>query len=385
MPQRRILHIAGGTAFGGIATVVAEATRAAREAGWTVDLVATDPQFRRSAAAAGAGIIDLDVAARPIRPLRDLRDLRRLTRFLREHRYDIIQTHTWKGSMLGRLAGRLARCPVVIVTAHGTPWSEASPALVVRAGALVERVAARWCSKIVTVSDFHRDWFIRLRIAPAEKFVTIRNALPNDHLQVTVPRADMRSSLGIGQEDLVVLYAGRLIPEKGILDLVAASRTLITTRGRGTVVLIAGEGPAAEEVQRSISRSGLEEHVRMLGFRSDMGNLLEAADLLVFPSHRAREGFPIALVEALAAGKPILASALGCNRELLEGGRGARLFEPGDISGLADALCELASAPGALRGMGVDARRLYLERYQPGSMHKAYVRLYEELAAAHRA
>src|SRR5262245_3326670 len=152
----RILHIVGDSRFGGAAYIIAGLAKMAQAEGWAVDALATDPVFQKFARQHGMGIVDIDVIRRPIRPLWDLAGLVRLARFLRRNRYRIVHTHTSKGGFIGRLAARLAGVPVIVHTVHGYAFHEASPALALMFYAAMEKIAARWCDRMISVSEFHR-------------------------------------------------------------------------------------------------------------------------------------------------------------------------------------------------------------------------------------
>lgn len=137
----------------------------AKEIGWDVDVLTTDPIFKESLINQGLRVINLEVIWRKINPLKDLLGLNRLYSFLKKSNYTIIHTHTSKAGFVGRLAAYLAGIPIIIHTAHGFAFHEQSSSLEICFYSSLEKLASNWCDKIVCVSDFHKKWALRLGIA----------------------------------------------------------------------------------------------------------------------------------------------------------------------------------------------------------------------------
>ena len=163
----RVLHIIGDSCYGGIAGIILGLGRTARAEGWQVDVLTTNPVVQEAFERQSLGIVNLDVIRREMRPFWDLGGLVRLSRFLRRQRYQIVHTHTSKAGFVGRLAAWLAGVPIVVHTAHGFAIHEQSPAWARIAYSWLERLAARWCHRIVSVSEFHRGWAVQLGICQA--------------------------------------------------------------------------------------------------------------------------------------------------------------------------------------------------------------------------
>src|SRR5262249_11397663 len=239
----------------------------------------------------------------------DLAGLVRLRNFLRKEPYHIVHTHTSKAGFVGRLAARLAGVPVIVHTAHGFAFHEASPASVRLFYSTLERIAARWCDRIVSVSEFHRRWAIELGMCSPGQIMAISNGIADISRNRDADVAELRRQLGARCGDLVVLSMARLVADKGLEYLVEAAAMLPST-GRRIHVVIAGDGPARGRLEQLAVTLGVTDRVTFLGFREDVGDLLAACDLVVLPS--LREGLSIALLEAMAAAKPIIASSIGC-------------------------------------------------------------------------
>src|SRR5260370_3483531 len=303
----RLLHIVGESRFGGIAKITLPLGQITQAEGWQVDVLTTDPIFQQAVKQHSLGLVNLDVIRREIHPVWDLGGLVRLTKFLRSEPYQIVHTHRSTAGFVGRLAARLAGVPVIVHTAHGFAFHEDSPASVRRFYSALERLASRWCDRIVTVSEFHRTWAIELRICSPRRIIAIPNGIAEVVRNREVGLAEVRREMGARHGDLVILSMARLAPAKGMEYLIEAAAILPRT-GRRIPIVIAGACPERHRLEQVAAHLGVTDRVAFLGFREDVGDLLAASDLVVLTS--LREGLSIALLEAMAAGKPIIATSL---------------------------------------------------------------------------
>lgn len=375
MTPPKLLHILGSSAFGGDSVLVLEMGRAAREAGFEVDVLATDPVFQDRIRQEGLGLIDLDVIRREVRPFWDTRGLLRLTRFLRDSSYAVVHTHTSKPGIVGRLAATRAAVPVIVHTVHGFAFHEETSRLPRLVYTAIERRASHWCDLIVTVSEHHRAVALHMGIGAPGKVVAIPNGVPVSRTEVSRPVETVRAELGIGDR-LMVLSTGRLAEQKGLEYLIRAVPLLGTTADHVRVVM-AGDGPLRDELGALITELGVEEVVVLLGFRSDIGDLLAAADVVALPS--LWEGLSISLLEAMAAGKPIVTTSIASNAEVTGNGRAAVLVPPKDPAALADALVDLVAVPARRRELGDIARVEQANRFGMQPMLQAYLDQYSRL------
>lgn len=372
----RVLHVVGESRFGGAATIILGLGEVARAQGWQVDILTTDPLFQRAVRQRGMGLVDLDVIRREIRPLWDLRGLVRLTNFLRRERYDIVHTHTSKGGFVGRLAARLARVPVIVHTIHGFAFHEATPAPTRLLYTSLERLASRWCDRIVSVSEFHRNWAIELGMCAPQRIVAIPNGIADLTRSKHSGRDQLRRQLGARSDDLLVLSMARLAKDKGLDCLVQAAAILACTAKRVRIV-IAGDGPEREPLQQLAAGLNVNDRVTFAGFREDVGDLLAACDIVALPS--LREGLSIALLEAMAAGKPIIASSIGSQKEVASRAEMALLVRPADVLSLSEAILRLAGDPSLMTRLGRNARAVYESYYTEDRMLRSYRQLYYQL------
>lgn len=375
MHKIRVLHVIGSSKFGGASTIILELCRLVRRNGWDVDVLADDPIFQQAVLDEGLGSVPMPGIDRAIRPWKDFAALFRLYRFLRESKYTLVHTHTSKGGFLGRIAARLAGVPVIIHTAHGFAIHEKSPFWQKLSYAALERFAASCCDAVVCVSEFHRAWGERLHLAPRKKLFAIPNGIRPDTLQPSLSAALVRRSIRVRAGTTVLLCPGRLARQKGIEYLLAAVAQLRQTLGDSFHLYIAGDGPARKEYEQLAHRLDLHQHVSFLGFRNDIPNLLAAADIVVLPS--IREGLSLALLEAMAASKPIIATSIGSNREV----QGALLVDPANTEQLAAAIARLCQDPHLAKCLGAYAGALLRNRYTEKRMIEDYWQIYRELMA----
>lgn len=365
----RVLHIAGASKFGGGGVIICQVAVMCQEMGWHVDVLTTDPQFQRELRKRNIGVVDLDVIRREISP-HDLLGLWRLWWFLRRNRYDIVHTHTSKGGFIGRLAAWGARIPTIIHTAHGFAFHELSPRRTVRFYAALERIVARICDRVITVSEFHRSWAVALRLADGSKLAAIPNGISVNRVRADEDRESMRRTLGVPANVLMLLTIGRLAEEKGLHDLLHAGELINRDARFDFRIVFAGNGPLSESLAQTAARLGIQDRVIFLGFRDDIGNLLRATDIAVFPS--IREGLSISLLEAMAVGKAIVATNIGSNLEATKNGEGAIIVPTMDPTTLAMAIRRLAMDGKRRRVLGERARQIFETNYTEEAMLNAY-------------
>ena len=375
MTRPKLLLIKGSAPFGGDCVLMLELGRAATEQGFDVDILATDPYFRDLIREHELGLVEMDVIRREIRPFWDLRGLVRLRRFLARSPYALVHTHTTKPGIVGTFAARGARVPAVMHTVHLFPFHEETGRLVTTAYVGAERLAARWCDRIVTVSEYQRDWALRVGIGSPEQVVAIPNGVPVDRVEARRSAGEVRAELGIG-DAFMILSTGRLAQQKGLEYLIRAAVLL-----RGDVpaarIVLAGDGPLGSDLARLVESLGLEDAVVLLGHRSDIGDLLAASDLVVLPS--LWEGLSISLLEAMAAARPVVTTSIGSNREVTNDGEAAVLVPPKDPMSLAAAIRSIATDEERRQALGMKGQQVQRERYTMSRMLDAYMSEYERL------
>jgi glycosyltransferase involved in cell wall biosynthesis len=216
-------------------------------------------------------------------------------------------------------------------------------------------------------------------LAP-ERVAVIPNAVDPSRFEPRGRRAAMRAEIGAGPADVLVGAVGNLLPVKGhatLLDALATARA--AAPGRALRLAIAGAGPLGPELRARAERLGIAGRTAFLGAVSDVPALLEALDIFALPSRS--EGMSNALLEAAAAGLPVVASCAGGNPEVLRDGEEALFFPAGDAPALAEAILALARDPARARALGAAAKARVRRDFSPAALAARHHALYEEVAA----
>ena len=356
--------------MGGPALHVAYLTAGLRERGYDTTLVAGslargEDSMAFVADARDVEIVRIDELGREISPLRDFVATLRLARLIRRERPDILHTHTAKAGTVGRAAAVLAgrrRPPIVVHTFHGHVLRGYFDPIRTAGFRLLERLLARGSTALVAVSPQVRDDLVALGVAPAERFAVVRLGIElADRVDLDGDvRGDTRRVLGIAADRFVVGWIGRMTGVKRTEDVLVAFRRLLDLGVDATLCMV-GDGPDRPAVERRAHELGVMRHTLFLGYQEEVARFYAAVDAVVLPS--INEGTPVTAIEALAAGRPVVATRVGGVPDVVRDGEGGFLVPAGATRELAERLAELARDPDLREKMGRAGREHVLARY----------------------
>ena len=327
----------------------------------------------------GIRIITLPDLVRRIYPLYDLKAFVSLIKIFLKEKPHIVHTHTSKAGILGRWAAFFARIPVIVHTPHGHVFWGYFSKWRTSVFILLEKLTALITDRIITLTEQEKRDHLRFNIASEDKFSTIHSGVELDKfLHISVAPSEMRKILGIPEGNLVVGTVGRLTPVKGHRYLIEAAGKLVDVRPDTTFVFL-GDGELSDELKNMVSRLGIGENVKFPGWRPDMAEVMSIFDIFVLPS--LNEGMGRVLVEAMALGKPIVASDIGGIPDLVVQGENGYLVPVSDVETLAARIRELLDDFGKRGKMG-NTGQGYVAKYSSEEMVKKIDRLYRELAVS---
>ncbi len=362
----RVLHCLTELYPGGAERIVFDLVRSAERDRIRPVVAALDGRGSYAGRIREAGIPVHDLGAYSIWRLDAIWRLRRL---LRSERIDLLHTHLVHASVVGRLAARPLRIPVLstshIVERRPLWWHFA-----------LDRRTARWCRRIVCVSEAVRRFQQQRTGLPDAIYEVVPNGIDLDRFADPPSKLSVRQRLHLPEKALVVGTLGRFDPQKG-MDLLVQAAAEPALASREIVVVLAGYGPEEEALRRMGRRLMLGPgRLRFAGYQESAESYLPALDLFVCPSRW--EGFGLVVAEAMACGLPVVASAVDSLPELVRDGVEGRLVPPEDPGAIARVAAELLADPEARRRMGA-AGRERAERFSLGRMAADYERIYAEL------
>ena len=330
--------------------------------------------LRAAYEAAGIPVISLGVEAH-YGFVEAIRSVRKLLKTLRP---DVLHVNLFRSGVIGRVAGRLEGVPVVDSFVNDS-YAEtriaglgAGRVAKLRAVQVLDALTARWVRRFTSNSHAVARSNARALGVPSHRITVIhRGRDPRPYACGAVEPAMLEGGDG---SEIVFLNVGRLLERKGQAELLQAFGA-VRAQCPDAHLFIAGEGAYREELEALRGHLGLGDHVHLLGQRSDIPALLAAADVFVFPSHY--EGHSGALIEAMFAQRPIVATDIPENRESVEHGLTALLVPPRNPEALAQAMFRMVEQPAEAHGMAKEARRVAMERFdirQIAEQHEALYR-----------
>lgn len=319
----------------------------------------SDDYLAREAERLGIEVVMLDDLVRPIRPGRDLKALVALYRLIRRRRPDLVHAHSFKAGMLARLAARLARTRAVF-TAHGWAFTPGAPLGQRVIGLAIEFVLCRLCAGVITVSRHDRDLAARWHVGAAARRHLVANAA--DPVAPGHP-ADRQAER--------LMTVGRLTPVKNQAMLLRVLRRLPDT----VTLFVVGEGVERSALESLARELDIEHRLVLAGEVTAIRASLTTSAIFLLSSHY--EGLPVSILEAMSAGLPVVATAVGGVPEAVLDGETGFVTPRGDETAFADRIRRLLEDPEMAQRMGQAGRRHYLAHYTPERFHREVAAVYE--------
>lgn len=371
--MKTILHVGETTGPGGAETVFIQL--ATRDSGGRYRNLAAIPGPGWVADRLNAeGLAPLLVSISRSRPPLDVALYRSLVRLIRDHGVDLVHSHSLGISVYACIAGLRTRTPV-ICTLHG----EVDLGRTARNRGIKLGIMRRGAAKIVLVSKRLRDLLLSESPIPAGKAELVYNGVDCDTPAVSADRS-FRSEFGVPDDGFLVGSIGNIRAPKAYDDLLRAAA--IAVKGNPAVrFAVVGEGSGAllDDLLRLRAELGLQDIVHFAGFRSNVAALLGQFDAFAMSSRS--EGFPLAVVQAMASGRAIVATRCGGPEEQLTDGADGLLVAPADPAAMAAALLRLAGDAGLRERLGTAARTAARAKFSLEKMFESYDRIYDSALA----
>jgi len=353
--------------------------------GYNVQVVSSPGRYTDELKQDGYVINKVDIG-RKIRPISNLKAILALYKLIKSEKFDIVHVHSPLAAMLGRIAAKMARVPVVIYTAHGFYFHENMRKEKRRLVIWMEKILGRACTNILLLqSGEDRATAVKEGISLSQNAVWISNGVDINKFKPGSPDEKLRSSFGIKKEDKVVGFAGRIVKEKGIEELVMAVG-IIKKHVPSVKLLIAGDTLGSdrdkgtkEKIKNIIAKNNLKENVIFAGQRNDMPRIYALMDVFVLPSFR--EGMPRSILEAMASAKPVVATDIRGSREEVARGVTGKIVPVGEVNPLAGAITEILLDKKLAIKMGEAGRKRVEEEFNEEMVLDKEIEIYKRLSA----
>ncbi len=300
----------------------------------------------------------------------------RFIHILRSRRIDILHSHAFSASQAASPLGWLCRVPLIVESAHGreawrTGW---------KARCYVDRLVGPFVDRYIAVSSANAEYLVNTKRYPARKIAVIH---PGTDLSRFAgahrPPAGLKESVGFGPDDPILLVVGRLEAQKGHRVLLDAMPEIRRRFPRARLVCV-GEGSLRSTLEGQARALAIEDAVRFVGYWPDVRDWLAVADLGVLPSFH--EGMPVTPVESLAAGCPVVATAVDGTPEVVVNEKTGLTVPPGDAGALADAVCRMLGSKDLRRRLATAGRAWVLDRFSSDCMVERIQKFYLEACPA---
>ncbi len=338
-----------------------------QEKGWNVTSACSEGRYVAELRQQGYRHFRISISRDIFDVFSHVRSVWLLYRFFRREQFDVLHVHTPIAALLGRIAGRLARIPLVVYTAHGFYFHDEMPKLKYRFYVLVEKLSGHWTDLLFTQSSEDARVAIAEGIADRSRVVNIGNGV---NAELFDPASDgrklrVRMDLGIPADAFVVGIVSRLVREKGLIEFLEAAVELGKTFPMAHFLLVgerlSSDHDASIEQELQAAQKQLGSKLVAVGYRADVANLMGAMDVFCLPSYR--EGMPRSIIEAMLMALPVVATNIRGSREEVVDEETGLLVPIRSSAALVQALGRLIADPDLSRRMGKSGRQRALELY----------------------
>jgi len=325
---------------------------------------------------AGFEIVKLKHLRRGINPIRDLIAFFQLVRILRKNQFDLVHTHSSKAGILGRWAAWVARIPVRVHTIHGWGFHSYLNPLVQKFYIFLERWTAKITTRLIAVSSENIQKGLESKIGTQEKYLTIYSGISLSTFAQSQGPNSLRDNFSLPPSKLIVATIGRLVEQKNPLLFVNIASTLLQQNPNLFFVMI-GDGPLRKKVEKEIESLNIGNAFLLPGLRRDVPKWISLIDIFVLSSRW--EGLPRALLQVMAAGKPVVASQTDGILEVLKNESNGILIENEDPKKWSQAIQDLVDNPKKREGIGRCAKQSITDRFSDDKMVQDLKELFSKL------
>jgi len=275
---------------------------------------------------------------RPVSVLKDILAFFEIYNFIKRNRIKIVHTHSSKAGILGRFAAKAARASIIIHTVHGWSFHDYQLSAVNSFYIFLEKLCATFTDRIIVVSNSDKQKGLKNLIGSDEQYIIIRYGIDINEFKDSGRRNLIRPTLGLNEDDLVVGMIACFKPQKSPLDFIKIAYS-IKKEIPSTKFIMVGDGLLRKKARVLIKKLDLEEQVILAGWRNDIALILSALDIFVLTS--LWEGLPISVLEAIAAGVPVVATDTGGISEVIDSGKTGYLVASRDRQTMQNRIEEL--------------------------------------------
>jgi len=314
----------------------------------------------------------INVSNLGLKNILDVRIIPRLIKYIKENRIDVVHTSVFPADVYGRIAAKLAGVPFIFSTTER--FEEHKQEVMYLLLCFADTLTIHLTTKVVAISNAVKDYLIRWHRVKPDRIEVIYNGVDVKRFDITLNHIDYKTQLGLDPDKAIVCTIARLVPVKGLETLIEAAAEVLKDV-KEAQFLIVGDGLLKKQLESRVSQLNIDGAFVFTGFRNDIPEILSIVDVFVMPS--LSEGLGNAILEAMAAGKPVVASNVGGISEAVLHNKTGFLVPPRDSYSLAEAIIRLLQSKQTRLRMGNEGKRHVMLNFNMKKMVSEYENFYD--------